>query len=77
MRVVPTLLTFLAIFTAGACSSKDATSDPAKAADSTAVSTVPAAVEPTAVDISNYSLDMDKMRRYAGAIKGFSSLADA
>jgi hypothetical protein len=33
--------------------------------------------QPTAVDISNYELDMDKMRRYAAAIKGFSALPPA
>ncbi len=81
MRVVPTLLALLALLAsltlAGACTSKDAASDSANPVDSTAVATLPPAGEPTAVDISNYSLDMDKMRRYAGAIKGFSSLANA
>jgi hypothetical protein len=39
--------------------------------------TVGAAAEPTAIDVSNYELDMDKMRRYALAIKGFSRLSPA
>lgn len=33
-----------------------------------------ATAEPTASDFSNYRLDMDKMRKYAAAIKGFSAL---
>ena len=31
--------------------------------------------EPTANDIADYKLDMDKMRKYAAAMKGFSALA--
>ncbi|MGK2962930.1 MAG: hypothetical protein ACSLFK_12385, partial [Gemmatimonadaceae bacterium] len=30
----------------------------------------------TAVDISNYELTMDRMRKYAGAIKGFSAMSE-
>ena len=37
--------------------------------------TTASAAEPTAIEISNYELDMDKMRRYAAAIKGFSAIA--
>ncbi len=78
MRVVPTLLTLLAsLALAGACTSKDVASDSAAAVDSAEVAVLPPAGEPTAIDISNYSLDMDKMRRYAGAIKGFSSMSNA
>ena len=68
------VLTFFAL---AACSSKDAA--PA-AGDSGAVAATPSesspssAAEPTANDISNYKLDMDKMRKYAAAMKGFQSL---
>ncbi|MGI9042607.1 MAG: hypothetical protein ACR2GK_00625 [Gemmatimonadaceae bacterium] len=34
------------------------------------------AADPTAVEISNYELTMDGMRRYAGAIKGFSAMSE-
>lgn len=36
-----------------------------------------AATEPTAIDVSNYELDLGGMRRYAAAVKGFSRLAPA
>jgi hypothetical protein len=69
------ILTFLAV---AACSSKDTA--PA-AGDTGAVATQPSdagasssAGEPSANDISNYKLDMDKMRKYAAAVKGFQSL---
>jgi len=77
MPVVSTRLSLLvALGAIAACSSKDATSD---AAQPGAAAEAPAATaaEPTANDISNYQLDMDKMRRYTGAIRGFSSLSSS
>ena len=67
------LLTFIAL---AACSSKDT---PPAASDSAAVAATPEASssmagEPTPNEISNYKLDMDKMRKYAAAMKGFQSL---
>jgi hypothetical protein len=63
---------------AAACSSKDAASN-SPAADAGATPTpapdITAGAEPTANDISNYRLDMDKMRKYVAAIKGFSRLS--
>ena len=70
---------YLAVATALAgCSNQSDTatigaSDTRKAGtEATAV--VTSAAEPTATDISKYELDMDKMRRYAAAIKGFSAI---
>ncbi len=59
----------------GGCSARDAS--PEGSATSVPPNETPAVVagaEPTAIDISNYKLDIDKMRRYAAAIKGFSAL---
>ena len=68
-----TVLTFIAL---AACSSKDS---PPAAGDSSAVAAAPEAsssmsAEPTPNEISNYKLDMGKMRKYAAAMKGFQSL---
>jgi len=61
-----------------ACTAKDASQN-ATADSSAGVAASPApsapAGEPTANDISNYALDMDKMRKWANAIKGFTALA--
>ena len=81
MSNVPTRVLLLMLFAATACS-KDAASDAAasgsgSAAPGPAPVAGTAAAEPTANDISNYKLDMDKMRRYASAIKGFSSMSKA
>jgi hypothetical protein len=71
-------VTFLVIAASvAACSGSDA--DTAAKADSISAASAANAVlasepQPTAIDISNYELDMDKMRRYAAAIKGFSAL---
>lgn len=80
MKVVPlVLLPFLFVLAVSACSSKDsATADTAAAPGAMASSSeAPAASagEPTANDVSNYKLDMDKMRKYVAAIKGFSALS--
>jgi len=60
-----------------ACSTGDSSSS--APADSAAPSTQSAATattrEPTANDIADYKLDMDKMRKYSAAMKGFASLA--
>jgi len=74
------LLTLL-VFTATACKSKDvspADSAAAAGADVAAsTSEIPSTsgAEPTANEVSNYRLDMDKMRRYTAALKGFSTLS--
>ena len=66
-----------ALSAAAACSSKDAASGAATTGDATVAGApeVAPGAEPTANDISNYELDMDKMRKYAGAIKGFTSMS--
>src|SRR5688500_16481616 len=58
------------------CTSSDAARSRTNVSDSGPASDIGAATaeEPTARDFSNYQLDMDKMRRYAEAIKGFSAL---
>lgn len=53
-------------------SSRAATADTAAGP---AYSQTATAHEPTANDIADYKLDMDKMRKYAAAMKGFSALA--
>jgi hypothetical protein len=69
----------LAGITLLACTAKD--SSPNATADTSAgvaVSPSPPsspAGEPTANDISNYMLDMDKMRKWGNAMKAFSTLA--
>ena len=67
----------LIFFALASCSSKDAAPD-AGTGDSGAVAVMPSgsssSAEPTANDISNYKLDMDKMRKYAAAMKGFQTL---
>jgi hypothetical protein len=71
-----TVLTFIALM---ACS-KDKAPAAGTTGDSGAVAALPADAappvtgEPTANDISNYKLDMDKMRKFAAAMKGFKSL---
>jgi len=67
-----------AVMTAAGCSSKDAAIVDSTAVASTPVTAAPAStspVEPTANDISNYKLDMDKMRKYSAAIRGFATIA--
>lgn len=72
--VFPRIVFVAAIGVALACTSKDA-GDEAPAGSGTAPAAVAATAEPTANDFSNYKLDMDKMRKYAAAIKNFSSLS--
>jgi hypothetical protein len=62
-----------------ACTAKDASQNAtvdtsAGMAASPGAASVPAG-EPTANDISNYTLDMDKMRKWANAMKGFAAIA--
>ncbi len=69
----------LAGFTLLACTAKDASQN-ATADTSAGVAASPAATsaqagEPTANDISNYTLDMDKMRKWANAMKGLAAVA--
>ena len=60
-----------------ACSSKDAAQN-AATSDAGAAAPAPAPTvsgsEPSANDISNYKLDMDKMRKYVAALRGFQGL---
>ena len=79
MSIAPARAAFaIAVSALVGCSSKDAaTSDtssaaPVAAAEAPEMST---GSEPTAADISNYKLDMDKMTKYVAAIKGFSKLS--
>lgn len=62
-----------------ACSSKDtapvATNSGADANAAASAPAISSGAEPTANDISNYKLDMDRMTKYAAAIKGFGALA--
>jgi hypothetical protein len=70
-------LAFASLIAAG-CSTKDSgTADSAAVASApvTAAPTTSFPVEPTANDISNYKLDMDKMRKYSAAIRGFATIA--
>ena len=72
MRCAPPLVATLLL---AACSTGD--SSRSAAADSSgqiAPVPTPAGHEPTANDIANYKLDMDKMRKYAVAMKGFAVL---
>lgn len=66
----------LAALLAG-CTAKDSGSTDTTSASAAAVTeTAPSSsAEPSANEISNYKLDMDKMRKYAVAIKGFQSLS--
>lgn len=58
-------------FLAG-CTTKDS---PRVAGDTTAVVQAAPEAEPTANDISDYRLDMDRMQRYSAALRGFVALA--
>ena len=71
------ILSFAAVFTA--CAKKDAATGDSAAAAATPEATTPATsgAEPTANEISNYKLDMDKMQKYGAAMKGFQSLSAA
>lgn len=65
----------IAALLAIACSSSDSSR---ASADSTAPAASGAATvngEPTANDIADYKLDMDRMRKYAAAMRGFASIA--
>jgi len=57
-----------------ACSARD--DAPAPPTDDQAGMTAVSTADPTAIDISNYELTMDRMRKYAGAIKGFSAMSE-
>ena len=59
-----------------ACS-RDAPAPGSTPVDSSRAKTDASAAEPTAIDVSNYELDMERMKRYAAAIKGFSKLTPA
>jgi hypothetical protein len=61
----------IALFAIAACNTKDSR----PAADTVSSSAAVTAPEPTANDIADYKLDMDKMRRYAAAMKGFAALS--
>ena len=64
----------------GAACTKGSTPDDGKSATASETAAASAisgteSVDPTANEISNYKLDMDKMRKYVAAIKGFTSLS--
>jgi hypothetical protein len=66
-----------AAFALAACSKKD--SSVAADAAATGSAATPAAApagEPTANDVSNYELNMDRMRRWVAAMKGFAAEAE-
>lgn len=73
MRMRPELSMLALVLITAACTSKDAA--PTDSAAGPAAGQVVSGAEPTANDISNYKLDMDKMRRYAATIKGFQNLS--
>ena len=64
-------------FVVAACTSKESPSNaPAASANATPppAATAPTAVgEPTANDVSNYELTMDRLRKWAAAVKGFQA----
>jgi hypothetical protein len=73
----PHVLLAVAALAFAGCSSKDA-AQADSAATATTVTAAPSDVgsaEPTANEISNYKLDMDRMNRYSAAIKGLGALA--
>jgi hypothetical protein len=65
----------IVLLLAAACSRDSSRSSSADT--NAAVNESPAASghEPTANDIANYTLDMDKMRKYAAAMRGFAALS--
>lgn len=74
-------LAVIAALALAACTAKDAkqTSSAASATgDTPVVATAPASsAEPTAEDISNYPLDMDKMRKWAATMKYLGEVAQS
>ena len=66
----------VALWVLTACSTRDTSSTTATDTASAPASSLTATGhEPTANDIADYRLDMDKMRKYAAAMKGFAALA--
>jgi|SRR5687767_6690933 len=79
MKLLRTSLLIPQLVLFSACSSKDAapeaagTSETASPASAAATDIpVTAGPEPTATELSNYKLDMDKMRRFTAAMRGFT-----
>jgi hypothetical protein len=67
---------FIVLLVLAACSTRDSNrSEATDTASAPASSLTGTGHEPTANDIADYKLDMDKMRKYAAAMKGFSVLA--
>lgn len=65
-----------ALFTVAACGTKDKSADTTVVAASDASdASASSGAEPTPNDISNYTLDMDKMRRLGAAMQGFAAAA--
>ena len=71
----PRVSLVVATCVAMACTSRDAADEAAAGSAAAAAPSPASAAEPTANDFSNYKLDMDKMRKYAAAIKAFSALS--
>ena len=58
-----------------ACSSRDSSRAASGDTASSAATPIAAEREPTANDIADYRLDMDKMKKYSAAMKGLAALA--
>ena len=69
--VRPLVLVMLVI----ACSSGDSNRTASADSGTTSSPHATTAHEPTANDIADYKLDMDKMHKYAAAMRGFAALA--
>jgi len=72
------ILVVTAALATGACSSKDATQDASTSASTAAEisATSTSSAEPTETEISNYTLDMDKMTKWGNAIKYLTEAAE-
>lgn len=75
MRLVHSIVFVLAAVSAACTRDSVPAAGDTAAAGAVATGRIAATAEPTANDISNYELDMDRMRKYAKAIQGFSALA--
>lgn len=65
-----------ALLLMAACNSRDSyRAASADSASTSAEAAITTGHEPTANDIAEYKLDMDKMKKYSAAMKGFATLA--
>jgi hypothetical protein len=72
-------LVIIAALALAACTTKDSSNAAAATGDTPVVAAAPATsnAEPTAEDISNYPLDMDKMRKWATTMKYLGEAAQS